>query len=126
MNILYIVTSGDNGGAQKYVSLLASHFHGSVASGIENTFLAAECKKGELSYHPLPSLVRRIHIMKDIRAIYEIYSLIKKLHPDIVHVNSTKAGVLGSIASKLAGAKVVYTVHGFILQEKNGSIRKAL
>jgi glycosyltransferase involved in cell wall biosynthesis len=57
-------------------------------------------------------------LLKDGAAIFEIYSLIKKFSPEIVHLNSSKAGTLGAISAKLAGVKrVIYTVHGFVFLE---------
>jgi glycosyltransferase involved in cell wall biosynthesis len=44
-----------------------------------------------------------------------LYHLIKKLNPDIVHTNCSKAGVLGRLAAVAAGRKlVVHTTHGHL------------
>jgi glycosyltransferase involved in cell wall biosynthesis len=57
-------------------------------------------------------MVRNIHPLQDALGIVEILHLIKKQNPDIIHTNSSKAGVLASIAGKLARKKVVFTAHG--------------
>ncbi len=113
MNILYIVTKADGGGAQKYVLELARHFGGGIAAGTENNELFQEARRLGLASYPLKHLKRNIHPWHDALAILEITDLIKKLQPGIVHLNSSKAGFLGSIAGKLAGKKIVFTAHGF-------------
>lgn len=113
MSILYIITQADGGGAQKYVLALAKHFNGWIACGGEKTALFLEAAKLNIPTFKLKHLKRDISPWHDLWAIFEIKNLIKKLKPDIVHLNSTKAGFLGSIAGRLAGAKVVFTAHGF-------------
>ncbi len=111
--ILYIITSADGGGAQKYALDLARAFGGAIAAGTEATQLFDQAEDLRLTTYKLKHLKRNINPWHDILAIGEIYRLIKKERPDIVHLNSSKAGFLGSIAGKLAGAKVVFTAHGF-------------
>src|SRR5579864_6756570 len=113
MNILYIITRADGGGAQRYVLSQARHFGGSVAAGTEDSALFEEAKKLGLRTFPLKHLKRDINLWHDFLALFEIRSLVKFLKPDVVHLNSTKAGFVGSVAAKMAGAKVVFTAHGF-------------
>ncbi|EIJ9081490.1 glycosyltransferase family 4 protein [Citrobacter freundii] len=59
-------------------------------------------------------LCREISAIKDFRAIIKLYKLIKKEKYDVVHTHSSKTGVLGRLAAKLAGVtQVIHTVHGF-------------
>ena len=112
MEILYIITSADGGGAQKYVLDLAERFGGGIAAGNEKSDLFEQARKLGLAVYPVNSLKRSISPINDIRAIFEIRRIIKSVNPDIVHLNSSKAGVLGGIAAKLAGKKVIFTAHG--------------
>lgn len=58
-------------------------------------------------------LVREINLKKDFCAIREIYKLCKKERFDIVHTHSTKPGIVGDIAARIAKVPlVVHTVHG--------------
>jgi hypothetical protein len=60
----------------------------------------------------LKHLYRKINL-QDIAAFKEIYQLCKKEKFDIVHTHSTKPGIVGRIAAKLAGVPlVIHTVHG--------------
>lgn len=58
-------------------------------------------------------LQRDISLVKDLKALLEIYKLCKKERFDIVHTHSTKPGVIGRIAATLAKVPfVIHTVHG--------------
>jgi glycosyltransferase involved in cell wall biosynthesis len=58
-------------------------------------------------------MANEFNFINDIRAIYDIWKIIRQQKFDIVHINSSKAGFLARIAAKLAGAPVViFTIHG--------------
>jgi len=62
----------------------------------------------------IPELKRNISPLKDLKAFWKLYTLIKKKGFDIVHCHSTKAGVLGRLAARLVGVpKIFFTVHGW-------------
>ena len=41
---------------------------------------------------------REINLKKDICAFFEIKNIAKKINPDVIHLHSSKAGVIGRIA----------------------------
>src|SRR5690606_11762559 len=47
------------------------------------------------------SIVREISPLKDLKAVYQIYKIIKKECPNVIHAHSAKGGVIGRIAGKL-------------------------
>ncbi len=62
----------------------------------------------------VPALAREIRVFKDLQALVQLVQLFKRLQPQIVHTHSSKAGILGRLAARLAGVPVVvHTVHGF-------------
>jgi glycosyltransferase involved in cell wall biosynthesis len=62
----------------------------------------------------LPDLVREINLWKDLSALWQLFIRMKKGHYGIVHTHSSKAGILGRMAAKLAGIPVIlHTVHGW-------------
>lgn len=64
-------------------------------------------------FYPVP-IPRGIHPLRDLRAAYLVHRLIRDFHPDIVHAQNSKAGVLARVAARLAGTPViVYSAHGF-------------
>ncbi len=117
MKILYIITQADGGGAQKYVLALAKHFQGAIAAGDEAERLFIQAQSAGLKTFPLSHLKRNISPWHDFLAIWEIRQLVKNLEPDIVHLNSTKAGILGSFACIGLKTKVLFTAHGFVFNE---------
>ncbi len=125
--ILYIITQADGGGAQKYVLTLAKHFGGIIAAGDEADELFKTARNLKIPTYKLRHLKRNISLYHDIWALWEIRQLIRLVRPDIVHLNSTKAGFLGSVACAFLKTKaaprtgkpcwpdtqVVFTAHGF-------------
>jgi glycosyltransferase involved in cell wall biosynthesis len=68
----------------------------------------------ELRYHPIPELVRELAPATDLRALYRLVALFRKLRPDLVHARSAKARFLGPLAARIARVPVVVqTVHGW-------------
>jgi glycosyltransferase involved in cell wall biosynthesis len=62
----------------------------------------------------VPTLVRQLCPGKDLLSLIKIYNICRRYHFDIVHTHSSKAGILGRWAARLAGVKViVHTFHGF-------------
>ncbi len=62
----------------------------------------------------VPQLAREIRLGRDLLALAQITRLFKGLKPQIVHTHSSKAGILGRLAARLAGVPVViHSVHGF-------------
>lgn len=93
-----------------------------VACGGESLELSKRLSEQNIKVLPLANLKRSVNILRDFSAAVEIFRLIKKERPQIVHLSSSKAGALGSIAAKLAGTKrVVYTMHGLVLAEPLGA-----
>lgn len=136
MRILYIITQGECGGAQKHVFDLAMCMHKIghrvfVATGqhesTSDSWLFDNLKQSgfkDSQLFILKELQREIRFKKDIKSFYYIYRLVKTLNPHIVHTHSTKAGIITSIVAKIAGSVVVYTVHGFVFSESISIIKK--
>lgn len=67
--------------------------------------------------HPV-KIDRQINILSNISSIKHMIKIMKEVKPDIVHVHTPIASVLGRIAAKLANVKdVIYTAHGFYFHE---------
>jgi len=129
-NILYLITRAELGGAQRYVLDLANNLQGefniTVAFGKQgaNGELAEKLKIAGINNYNIPHLKRAISPIDDFLALVEIIKLIKKIKPNIIHLNSSKISILGSIASLIIKFQVssfkfqvVYTVHGWVFNE---------
>lgn len=56
--------------------------------------------------------------LKDLRALWQLYRIIRREKFTIVHTHSPKAGFLGQLAAKMAGVPIIInTVHGFYFTE---------
>lgn len=132
INILFIVTKLELGGAQKQLLELIRNldkekfrpFLFTASDGL--LVLEAEEIYG-LTIEKSRSLERPINPWKDLLACLEMYSYIKRNYISIVHTHSSKAGILGRVAARLAGAKIVlHTVHGWPFHDYQSAIsRKA-
>ncbi|KRB54929.1 glycosyltransferase [Flavobacterium sp. Root186] len=61
------------------------------------------------------NMVREISLLQDYSAIIKLTGELKKINPDIIHLHSSKAGVLGRIAAffLFKKVKIFYTPHGY-------------
>ena len=72
-------------------------------------------------------LTRKISPKNDILAIKEIKKILKDEKPDVVHLHSSKAGIIGRIAANGKKCKVIYNPHGFsFLMEDASKIKKKI
>ncbi|PIR92481.1 hypothetical protein COU01_01345 [Candidatus Falkowbacteria bacterium CG10_big_fil_rev_8_21_14_0_10_44_15] len=124
LKILYLVTQSDFGGAQRYVYDLATNLSENftivVASGGQGYEgeLAKKLNKSGIRYLPLSRLKRAISPWHDWSAFWQIVHLIQTEKPDIVHLNSSKISILGSLAAWWCQVpKIIYTVHGWVFNE---------
>ena len=129
--ILQMVTRSDWAGAQKVlytiVRGLKNEFDIEVAYGQGDGKLIKRLDELGVKHHFIKHLKREISFFDDIKALREIYSIIKRRKYDVVHLHSSKAGFLGRIAAKLAGVnKVIYTIHGFWGIEQYTGLKKKM
>ena len=57
-------------------------------------------------------MTRAITPVKDIKSLWKLYRLLKKEKPAIVHTHTPKAGLLGMMASRLAGSSMHFPDQG--------------
>lgn len=128
--IYYLITTGFWGGAQKYVLDLANHFSRhhdvTVLIGAHGGKLIRKLKKADIQVELIPSLHRRIQIVDDIKTTWSLYNRWRQEKPDILHINSSKAGVIGRLAGRLAEVENIYfTAHGWVFNEDRNWLVKA-
>jgi glycosyltransferase involved in cell wall biosynthesis len=108
--------------------LIAELFKGYDRQAFEFTLVTGRCQSGEEDYlqaHGLnlneiqvSTMNRSLNPLKDLVAFIRILKILNKLKPDIVHTHTSKAGLLGRIATKVVSpsSKIVHTFHGHLLQ----------
>ena len=116
--ILYIVTKSDLGGVTKYLLEIVNHlpqaYEPFFIMSNEGYFSKELCKLGfekNIYFVKMTNSIFDIktHILSNIKTL----SLILKIKPDIIHCNSTTAGIVGRISGFLTRTPVVFTVHGW-------------
>lgn len=116
--ILFIITKSNFGGAQKYVFELAvaaknNDFTVAVACGGGGE-LIEKLETANIPVFQVDSFQRDISTLKEIKALLSLRKIINDFRPDIVHLNSSKAGVLGSLAARFCRVpKIIFTSHGW-------------
>lgn len=145
LKILHIITKSNLGGAQRYVYDLATNlpkneFEPLVAFG-GNGQLKNKLEEAGIPTISIPELERDIGVFKEFRVFADLIKIIRNVKPDLVHLNSSKIGILGALAVRLCnfflklstfnfsrfagsrgagqlGIKVVFTAHGWAFKEK--------
>ena len=114
MIILQVITLSELGGAQTVVAnlsnslsqkhkviVIANNGNGGLWDMLDSSIVQIKCK----------SLKREISPLNDIKTVLFFKKIEREYKPDIIHLHSSKAGLLGRLA--FSSKKIVYTVHGF-------------
>lgn len=120
--VLYLITKSNWGGAQRYVYDLAtnldrSHFEPVVVLGGDGTLKELLIHAG-IRVIRLDSLARDISVTQEWGFFTELWRVLRTEQPDILHVNSSKAGGVGTFLGRLARVpRVIFTAHGWAFNE---------
>jgi glycosyltransferase involved in cell wall biosynthesis len=127
--ILYCITKGNWGGAQKYVYDLATSlpkdiYDVNVLLGADG-ILAQKLQTSGVRTIVLENLSRDVNFLKDFSAFRKLFKIFRKERPDIIHLNSSKMGFLGALAGRLACIpKIIFTGHGWAFNEDRNQWQK--
>jgi len=126
LRVLHIITRLIVGGAQENTLLSVegldklSEYEVTLATGIDNGPEGDLLERARRTTRliVIPELGRSINPFADLKAFWKLYRLIGNGRYHIVHTHSSKAGVLGRIAAKLAGTPIiVHTLHSLVFHE---------
>jgi len=135
IKVLHIITRLDKGGSAENTFLTTtgqdkSIFDVTVMSGpVEDP---AQDRRDQLEesgvrYIHIRELVRNINALKDLVAFFKIFRFLGKNKFDIVHTHTSKAGLLGRLAARLARTRVIlHTPHGHVFFDYFGSLKTRL
>jgi glycosyltransferase involved in cell wall biosynthesis len=119
IKVCHIITMLELGGAQQNTLYTVAHLDKSKFEALLITgkggILDNEAKaiQGVRSYFS-SNLVRQLCPARDYLGFVKLWWILLRERPDIVHTHSSKAGILGRWAAKLAGVPVIiHTYHGF-------------
>ena len=122
ISVLHPITRLIIGGAQENTMFTAAlldknRFQVEILSGPQTGSegsLIEEVRACDIPLTIVPELVRQISPWKDFRALTMITRSMRKARYTIVHTHSSKAGILGRFAARLAGVPIIiHTVHGW-------------
>ena len=85
-----------------------------------------ELKKTLVTTPLIVNFCREINILRDIVSLVQLTFVLFKQKPDMVHVHTPKAGLLGTIAAKLLCKPCIYHLHGLRYLTTSGFKRKLL
>ncbi|MEK7659544.1 MAG: glycosyltransferase family 4 protein [Patescibacteria group bacterium] len=126
--ILFVITQSEFGGAQRFlyeltIRLDKEKYEILVAAGEEEKgIFFKSLKEKKINTRILKFLRRKINPFFDVLGIIELMNLINKFRPDYLHLNSSKAGFLGSIAGfkikllrprRFKNLKIIYRIGGW-------------
>ena len=132
INILYVVTQLELGGAQtQLLSLIRridkERYNLFLFTAQEGLLMEEALSIPGLTIFRSKYLERSINLWKDFWAAMEIMEVIRKNKIDIVHTHSSKAGILGRWAGALAKTKIIiHTVHGWSFNDFQNPFFKKL
>lgn len=118
MRIALVITRGDDiGGAQNYVLALAEKLSSDghellVVTGTSGVFTEI-LQKSDIHTVSIPQLSNSMNPLNDLNAVRTLARLLTQFNADLVSLHSSKAGMVGRLAARLAGRPVVFTVHGW-------------
>src|SRR5690348_15476632 len=123
MKVLIVITESEIGGAQVHVLDLISGCRESCTVALATGdlgYLTQQAKAAGIATYIIPGLVRRPSIVRDIQAFFGLVRLIRQFRPDVVHVHTYKAGLLGRWAAAFCRVPVVYTAHSWCFNPGTG------
>jgi glycosyltransferase involved in cell wall biosynthesis len=148
--LLIVITKGNWGGAQRYVYDLATNlpkreFEVTVAVG-EGVILPTRLTEAGIKTISLPRLGRDVRVGNDWKSFFALLKLFRSEKPNIIHLNSSKVGILGSLAARIynltarkvptlrsgprpqqgVGATIIFTAHGWAFNEKRSHLARAI
>ena len=115
MRVLQIITRSIAGGAQ---TVLAHISNSLVEKGHQVSIIAGEGDDSlwsildeRIGKNYCSALKRSLSVIDDWKSILYIRKVYNDFQPDVIHLHSSKAGLLGRLV--LPKKKIVYTVHGY-------------
>jgi len=115
--VLIVVTLAERGGVVSYLSALVlglTDAYDVVVAAHGPGPLGDAMRAAGAEYVELQHVRRPISPLRDVLGLLELIRLCRRVRPQILHANSTKAGILGRLAAWLTGVPVrLYSAHGW-------------
>jgi glycosyltransferase involved in cell wall biosynthesis len=109
LRVLQVITRWVRGGARQVVRHLLDLL---PPAEFEQTLVRGP--DGDAEGLVVRTLGREIRPARDLDALARLVMLFQDRRPDLVHAHTYKAGVLASVAGRIAGVPVIFTPHGHV------------
>src|SRR6185295_229170 len=117
LRVAQVITRCVRGGAYQVVRALLDRL---PREDVEQTLVAGP-EAAPAGALVVPELVRDIDPRRDAAALVRLTRIFAKERPDVVHAHTYKAGVIASMAGRIAGVPaVLFTPHGHIFSRGSG------
>ncbi len=114
--LLFLITKAELGGAQSHVADLirgfAANYQIHLGVGSDGP-LTEQARIAGAQVHFLPRMVRSINPFTDAASVRECLDLVRRVQPDLLHLHSSKAGIVGRLVGRKTGIPAVFTAHGW-------------
>jgi glycosyltransferase involved in cell wall biosynthesis len=128
--IVHLITRLELGGAQQNTLFCVEHhdrtrFAVGLWAGEGGVLDNAARAIGRADVRILPWLVHPIAPVRDVTAVMRLASMLRDV--DLLHTHSSKAGILGRAAARIAGLPgIVHTVHGWSFNDVQPAVVRRL
>ncbi len=132
IRVMRIIARLNIGGPAVHVALLTAGlnddtFQSTLVTGVISP------EEGDMSYFAralgiepvvIPTMQREITPLADLRTLFALVRLIRRVRPDVVHTHTAKAGFIGRLAAFVARVPViVHTFHGHVFEGYFGRVK---
>ena len=122
--VLFIGSNDAPGGVAGYINVIVEgsastkfEFH-AVVDAIDTTVRHLSRKitlhTVDLNYHAINFFI----------TVFNLLNIIKRIKPDVIHLHTARAGLIGIVAARVSGTKVIYSGHSWRFEQKQGVVRK--
>lgn len=122
-HVFMVITKGDVGGAQIHVLSLIDALKDRIKFTLgcgEKDYLTSRAEKMGIEVILIPHLQRSISPILDFKCYRALKNILLRIKPDLIHLHSSKAGVIGRLAARSTGIKSLFTAHGWAFTEGAG------
>lgn len=124
--VLHVIARMNVGGTSKYV--------GEIIKGLNNCYLATGFTQGEekedpilkeIDYVRVKSLGRKISLINDVKAYFELKKIVNDIKPLVIHSHTFKAGLIARLIP--GNHKRIHTFHGHLFDASTfSSVQKLI
>lgn len=115
--LMLVVTNADLAGAPIHVRDLAiglkKQFKKIIIVFGEEGVIQKVCSDQNIDTYIIPTMRSNINLLQDWKSLTTLSEIVINTRPDVIHVHSTKAGMISRIVAKMHKIPLVYTIHGW-------------